>query len=70
MLGYVVLHDFVVSMGIYADVGIMGETVFHDTAEYSVSIGITGYTMNNMIWFFIIKPLSFIDPGISGFWRF
>jgi hypothetical protein len=45
----------------------MGEAVFHDTAEYSVSIGITGYTMDYMIWFFVIKPLPFIDPDISGF---
>lgn len=49
MLGYVMLHDFVVSMGINADVGIMGETVVHYAAEYSVNIGITGYTMDYMI---------------------
>ena len=70
MLGYVVLHDFVVSMGVNTNVWIMGETVVHDAAEYTVNIGITGYTMDYMIWFFIIKPLSFINPGISGFWRF
>ena len=67
MLGYVVLHDFVVSMGINADVGVMGETVFNDTAEYSVNIWITGYPMDYMIWLFIIKPPTFIDPGISWF---
>ena len=67
MLGYVVLHDFVVSMGINADVGVMGETVFNDTAEYSVNFWITGYPMDYMIWHSIVKPLPFIDPGISGF---
>ena len=70
MLGYVVLHDFVVSMGVNADVWIMGETEVNDTAEYSVNIWITGYPMDYMIWFFIIKPLTFIDSVISGFWRF
>ena len=70
MLGYVVLHDFIVSMGVNADVWIMGETKVHDAAEYTVNFWITGYPMDYMIWTFIIKPLSFIDPGISGFWRF
>jgi hypothetical protein len=67
MLCYVVLHDFVVSMGINADVGIMGETEVHDTAEYTVNFWITGNTMDYMIWHSIVKPLPFIDPGISGF---
>lgn len=70
MLCYVMLHDFVVLVGVNTNVWIMGETVFHDAAEYAVNIGITGYAMDYMIWFFIIKPFSFIDPGISGFWRF
>jgi hypothetical protein len=68
MLGYVVLHDFVVSMGINADVGVMGETVFNDTAEYSVSIGVAGNAMDYMIWLRVIYPLTFIDLGISRFW--
>ena len=61
------LHDFIVSMGVNADVGILGETEVHDVAEYSVSIGITGYPMDYMIRMFIIKPVSFVDHGISGF---
>ena len=61
------LHDSVVLMGINANVGIMGGTVIHDTSEYSVSIWITGYPMDYMIWHSIVKPLPFIDPGISGF---
>ena len=70
MLGYVVLHDSIVTMGVYANVWVMGETEVHDAAEYSVSIWVTGDTVDYMIWLFIIKPLAFIDPGISEFWRF
>ena len=62
------LHDSVVLMGINANVGIMGGTVIHDTSEYSVSIWVTGDTVDYMIWLFIIKPLAFIDPGISRLW--
>ena len=62
------LHDSVVLMGINANVGIMGGTVIHDTSEYSVSIWVTGDTVDYMIWLFIIKPLAFINPGISRLW--
>ncbi len=33
-----------------------------------MNIGITGYAMNYMIRFFIIKPIAFIDLGVCGFW--
>ena len=69
MFGDVVLHDSVVAMGVDTNVWILGETVFHDAAEYSVNIGITGYTMDYMIGFCIIKPLSLVDLGISWFGR-
>jgi hypothetical protein len=54
-------------MGVNADVWIMGETKVHDAAEYTVNFWITGYPMDYMIWHSIVKPLPFIDPGISGF---
>ena len=63
------LHDFIVTMGINADVMIMPETVVHDTAKDTMSIGITGNTMDYMIGFCIIKPLSLVDLGISWFGR-
>ena len=37
----VVLHDVVVAMGVYADVGVVGETVVHDAAEDVVNMRIT-----------------------------
>jgi hypothetical protein len=50
VLLYVVLHNLVVTMGVYADIRIMHETEVHNTTEHSMNIRITGYTMNNMIW--------------------
>ena len=67
MFRNVVLHDYVVSMGINTDVWIVGETVVHDAAEYSVSIGITGYTMDYMVRLLVIEPLPLINSGIRGF---
>ena len=49
MLCYVMLHDFVVTMGINADVWIMGETEVNDTAKDTMSIGITGDAVDDMI---------------------
>ena len=45
----VVLHDPVVPMCIDADVGIMGETESYDVAEDTMSIGITGDAVDDMI---------------------
>lgn len=67
MLGYVMLHNSVVSMGVNPNVGVFRETEFHDTPEYTMSIWKTANPMDYMIWQFIIKPPTFIDPGISGF---
>ena len=67
MFCYIVLHDFIISMGVNANVWIMGEAEVHDAAEYIVNFWITGNTMDYMIRMFIIKPLSFVDLGISGF---
>ena len=60
MLCYVMLHDFIVTMGINADVWIMRETVVHDTAKDTMSIGITSYPMDYMIRLRIVQPLTFI----------
>ena len=56
----IVLHYLVVSVGINTNVCIMRETIVHDAVENAVNIGVTGYTMNNVIWLFIIKPFAFI----------
>ncbi len=48
----------------------MGEAEVHDAAEYTMNIGIAGYTVDYMIRAFIIKPLAFIDLGVCRFWRF
>ena len=62
------LHNLVVAVSIYADVRIMREAEFHDAAEDTVNIRITGNPMDYMIRLNIINPLSFIDLGISRFW--
>ena len=68
MLRDVMLHDSIVSMSVNPNVWIMGETVVHDATEYSMSIGIAGNPMDNMIRTFIIKPLTFIKLGVCWFW--
>ena len=45
----VVLHDVVVAMGVYADVGVVGETVVHDAAEDVVNMRITGNAVHYVI---------------------
>ena len=67
MLFDVVLHDMVVPVGVNPNIGVFGETVVHYVPEYTVSIRITTDPMDYMIWLFIIKPPTFIDPGISWF---
>jgi hypothetical protein len=54
-------------MGVNPDVWVMPETVVHDAAEYTVSIGITGYAVDNVIRALIIKPVAFIDLGVCRF---
>ena len=60
MLQDVVLHDYIVTMGINTNVWVVPETVFHDTHEYTMSIGITGNTMDYMIRLSIVQPLTYI----------
>ena len=62
------LHNLVVAVSIYADVRIMREAEFHDAAEDTVNITITGNPMDYMIRLKSINPLSFIDLVVSGFW--
>ena len=65
----VVLHDVVVAMGVYADVGVVGETVVHDTAEDVVNMRITGNTVNHMIGLCVINPFAIVDGAVGRFWR-
>ena len=65
----VVLHDVVVAMGVYADVGVLGETVVHDAAEDVVNMRITGNTVNHMIGLCVINPFAIADGAVGGFWR-
>ena len=68
MLHDVMLHNFVVTMGVYANVWVVRETEVHDTTEYAMNIGITGYTVDYMIRPHVIKPIAFINVGICRFW--
>ncbi len=67
MLQEIVLHDFVVLMGIDADVGVVGEAEVHNAGEDAMSLRVTGYSMDYMIRLDIIYPLTFVDFSISGF---
>jgi hypothetical protein len=49
VLGYLVLHDAVVAMGVNANIGVMRETKRHDVAEDAMNVGITGYPVDDMI---------------------
>lgn len=42
-------HDVVVSMGVDADIPLLGEAKVHDTLEDSMSLWHTGNPMDNMI---------------------
>ena len=55
-------------MGVNADVWVMGKVEVHDAAEYTMNIGIAGYTVDYMIRLSIIKPIAFIDSGVCRFW--
>ena len=49
LLQYVVLHDMIVLMGVYADVALMGKTEIQDAFEDAVCVREAGNTVNDMI---------------------
>ena len=69
MLDDVVLHDFVMPMGVYANVYVMRETEIHDAAEYAVNIRIAGNPMDYMVRLAVIKPFPVIYMIVGRLWR-
>ena len=65
MFPYVMLHDAVVAMGIYANVPVMGEAEIHDVAEDVVFIRVTRNAMDDMVGLFVIEPFSAIDLAVG-----
>ena len=55
MFLYIVLHDSIVSVGVNANIRIVGETELHDVAEDAMSVWIAGNSMNDMISLYVIK---------------
>ena len=55
-------------MGVHADIRVMRKAEVHNIVEDAVSICITGYSMDYMIWLRVIKPLPIIDFIICRFW--
>ena len=55
-------------MGVNTNVWVFVKTELYNATQYTVSIRITTDPMDYMIWQLNIKPPTFIDPGISGFW--
>ena len=68
MLQDIVLHNLIVTVGIYTDVRVMGEAEVYDAAKDSVNLRVTGYSMYYVIRSYIIEPFTFINPGVSRFW--
>ena len=68
MFPYVVPHDAVVSMSVYADVPLAREAEIHDVAEDVVLLRVTGDAMDDVIGQFVIHPFPFIDDFVGGFW--
>ena len=60
MLLDVVSHDFVVTMGVDADVGFTGKAKVHNAAEDTMCIRQTGYTMDDMIGLLVVQPIAII----------
>ena len=60
MLLDVVSHDYVVTMGVDADVVIIGKAEVHDAAEDTMYIRQTGYAMNYMIGLLVVLPIAII----------
>ena len=55
MFLYIVLHDSIVSVGVNANIRIVGEAELHDVAEDATSVWIAGNSMNDMISLYVIK---------------
>ena len=66
----VMLHDDIVAMRVNPDVHTIGENKLHDVGKHMMHIWIAGYAMNDMIWTFVIEPLTIVDFAVSWFGRF
>lgn len=55
MFLYIVLHDSIVSVGVNANIRIVGEAELHDVAEDATSVWIAGNSTNDMISLYVIK---------------
>ena len=49
-------HNVVVSMGVDADIPLLGKAIVHDTPEYAMSLWHTGNPMDDMIRHRVIGP--------------
>ena len=67
MLQDVVLHDVIVTMGVYPEVGVFGLAPLDNAAEYSVDLRETAYPVNDMIGKGVFQPLTAEDLGVGRF---
>ncbi len=62
-------HDVVVSVGVDADIPLLGKAIVHDTPEYAMSLWHTGNPMDDMIRRRVAGPLPLLYIKIGGIWR-
>ncbi len=60
------LHDFIVPMGVDADVTAKSETVVENVAHDAMVTGKTGYPVNDIIRLNVVNPFASADYGIRG----
>lgn len=65
VLRYDVLHDAIVAMGIYPQVGQLLIAPVKASAGYAVAIGRTGQPMDDTVWPCIVEPCTTVDAGIG-----
>ena len=63
----IMLHDSVVPVSIDADIGFTSKAEIHNAAENAVSIRKACNTMDDMIKFYVIQPLTIVYLLVSWF---
>jgi len=69
MLGDVVLHDGIVTMGVNADVRVARETIGHDVIKHMMRVRITGDAMDYMVRHFVVQPPAIVYCRVGRFRR-
>ena len=58
------LHDEVVPVGVYADIGVVGEAPVHNQPEHPVDLRTTADPVDDVVGLAAFRPLPLIDLRI------